>query len=145
LLVGLPVALGATIHLTGKDIAVYDHPSWVPAHLVVGVFAVLMQLGLFGLYGRQVERMGWLGLVGFGLGYVLFGIATMRAGVLPRWSGLLLRIRVVLFMFAEVTRETALLSGTLPYAIGTAGQGVVALSLMWMGYALFLEKREPVR
>jgi hypothetical protein len=183
------------MHPAGAGLAAYHNPNWVPAHLLGWVSVMLMQLGLVGLYGRQVEEMAWLGLVGFvlafigtafagaiqflestvlplvaaqastifvqartpppyavpllalgfGLGYVLFGIATMRAGVLPRWSGLLLSIGVFLFIFAEVIREALHLSGVVPYVIGTSGQGVMALSLVWMGYALWREKREPVR
>lgn len=77
--------------------------------------------------------------MGFGLGYVLFGIATIRAGVLPRWSGLLLSIGVLLFMFAEVLREASLLSGMLPHVIGDSGAAVLGLGLAWMGYALWSE------
>lgn len=191
---GLLFALATFIHPAGVDLAAYHNPNWVPAHLLGWVSVMLMQLGLVGLYGRQVEKTAWLGLVGFvlafigtafagaiqflestvlplvaaeaptilvqaspppyavpllalgfGLGYVLFGIATMRAGVLPRWSGLLLSIGIFLFMFAEVSREASLLSGMLPRVIGASGQVVMALSLVWMGYALWSEKREPVR
>jgi len=154
---------------------------------------MLMQLGLIGLYVRQMDRMAWLGLVGFvlafigtafagaiqfmvatvipvvaekaaaifpqvrkpptfavpllalgfGLGYVLFGIASMRAGVLPRWSGLLLSIGVLLFILAEVSREASLFSGALPHVIGDSGAAVFGLGLAWMGYALWSEKHGP--
>jgi hypothetical protein len=48
-------------------------------------------------------------------------------------------------MFAEVSREASLLSGMLPRVIGVSGQVVMALSLVWMGYALWSEKRELAR
>jgi hypothetical protein len=35
------------------------------------------------------------------LGYLLFGIATMRAGVLPRWGGLLLAVGGLAFLFGQ--------------------------------------------
>jgi hypothetical protein len=193
LLAGLLFAVATAIHPASEDIAVYDNPGWIPAHLIGWVSVMLMQLGLVALYGRQAKEMGWLGLVGFvlalvgtafagaiqylqstvlpliaaeapgifvpartpppyalpvfalgfGLGYVLLGIATIRAGVLPRWSGLLLSIGMLLFMFAEVTRESSILSGVLPYVIGTSGQAIFSLSLVWMGYALWSEKRLP--
>ena len=192
LLAGILFALAAFIHPAGEDLATYNSPRWVTAHLLGWVSVMLMQLGLIGLYARQVEKTAWLGLVGFilafigtgfagaiqfmvatiiplvaakataifdqartppsfavpllalgfGLGYVLFGIATMRAGVLPRWSGLLLSIGVSFFMFAEVSREASLLSGTLPHVIGDSGAAVLGLGLAWMGYALWSEKRE---
>lgn len=190
---GMLFAVAALIHPAGEDLAAYSSPNWVTAHLLGWVSVMLMQLGLVGLYARQMERMAWLGLVGFvlafigtafagaiqfmvatvipvvaakataifprvrrpptfavpllalgfGLGYVLFGIATIRAGVLPRWSGLLLSIGVLLFMFAEVSREASLLSGMLPHVIGDSGAAVLGLGLAWMGYALWSEKRGP--
>lgn len=195
ILAGILFALAAFVHPAGADLAAYHSPNWVTAHQIGWVSVMLMQLGLVGLYARQVEKTKWLGLVGFvlafigtafaaaiqfmestvlplvaveaptifvqartpptyavplfalgfGLGYVLFGIATMRAGVLPRWSGLLLSIGVSFFMFAEVSREASLLSGMLPRVIGVSGQVVMALSLVWMGYALWSEKRELAR
>ena len=193
LLAGILFALAAFIHPAGEDLAAYNSPKWVAAHLLGWVSVMLMQLGLIGLYARQMERIAWLGLVGFvlafigtafagaiqfmvatvipvvaekataifpqvrrpptfavplfalgfGLGYVLFGIATMRARVLPYWSGLLLSIGVLLFMVAEVSREASLLSGTLPHVMGDTGAAVLGLGLAWMGYALWSEKPQP--
>lgn len=192
LLAGILFVLAALIHPAGEDLAAYNSPNWVAAHLLGWVSVMLMQLGLVGLYARQREETAWIGLVGFvlafigtafagtiqfmvatiiplvaakatpifdqartppgfavplfalgfGLGYILFGIATMRAGVLPRWSGLLLSIGVSSFMFAEVSREASLLSGALPHVIGDSGAAVFGLGLAWMGYALWSEKRE---
>ncbi len=76
----------------------------------------------------------------FGLGFVLFGVATMRAGVLPRWSGLLLLIGILLSM-----AEGSPIERTLLHVIVTIGHVLLGLSLAWMGYALWSEKREPAR
>ena len=73
----------------------------------------------------------------FGLGFILFGVATMRAGVLPRWAGLLLLIGIVLSM-----AEGSPVDRTLLHVIVTTGHVVLGLSLVWMGYALWSEKRE---
>lgn len=67
------------------------------------------------------------------LGGVLFGIATVRARVLPRWAGGLLAIA------AAVTPAAALL----PHAIQRFAAVPVALALAGMGYALWSERREP--
>jgi hypothetical protein len=83
-------------------------------------------------------------VLGLGLGLALFGIATARAGVYPRWSGLLLSLGVTLFMIGEVSREAGLLGGILPYAIGAPGQLLMAAGLVWMGYALWSQKAEAV-
>ncbi len=78
----------------------------------------------------------WSGL-SFGLGYILFGVATMRAGVLPRWSGLLLIIGVAFSM-----AEGSPFGRTLSHVIVTIGHVVFGLGLAWMGYALWSEQRE---
>ena len=191
ILAGMLYALAAILHPVGEDIAAYTSPNWVPAHLVYWVSAILMLFGLVGLYARQVEKTGWLGLVGFvlafigtvfvssiffmvstvipliaaetpalfdqaatpptgavlvvvlgfSLGYILFSVATMRAGVLPRWSGLLLIIGVSFFMISEAP----LFDRTLSHVIVTVGDVVFGLGLAWMGYALWSEKREPAK
>jgi hypothetical protein len=188
ILAGVLYALGALLHPVGEDLASVIHPNWIPSHFVYWISAVLMQLGLVGLYARQVDKAGRLGLVGFvlafigtalvgailflataaipliaagapaifdqamaapafivvmlvvgfGFGYVLFGIATMRAGVLPRWAGLLLIIGVLLFMLSEA----APLERTLSHVVVTVGDVVFGFGLVWMGYALWSEKRE---
>ena len=187
LLAGVLYALGAFLHPVGEDLAAVTSPKWVPAHLVYWVSVILMQLGLVGLYARQVEKAGWLGLAGFvlafigtgfvesilimvstimpligaeaptifdqamtppafllpvfiggfGVGYILFGAATMRAGVLPRWSGLLLIIGVSFFMISE----GPLFDRTLSHVIATIGDVVFGLGLAWAGYALWSSRR----
>lgn len=69
----------------------------------------------------------------FILGPLLFGIATFRAGVLPRRAGGLLTFGALLIPVgamvpAEYQPEVALLT--------------IALALTWLGYALFSERRE---
>jgi hypothetical protein len=67
------------------------------------------------------------------LGPLLFGIATFRAGVLPRWSGGLLVLGALLIpVGAMVPPEYQPKVALIP----------VGLAFVWMGYALFLERRE---
>jgi len=189
ILAGVLYALGALLHPVGEDLAAYASPKWVPAHQVYWVSAMLMLFGLVGLYARQVEKTGWLGLVGFVLafigtvlvdsifvmastvihlvavqapalfdqagapptfgvlvvvlgfilGYILFGVATMRAGVLPRWSGLLLIIGSAMFMISEAVP----LNASLSHLIVTIGDVIFGAGFVWMGFALWSEKREP--
>jgi hypothetical protein len=154
---------------------------------------LLFLLGIAGLYARQVEEAGWLGLVGFlmlslswwlqtgfvftevfinpllateaprfvesflgivnpespsemdlgalptvygliGISYMLggllFGIATLRARVLPRWPAGLLAVAAVL------TPAAALL----PHAIQRFAAIPVGLAIAWLGYALWSER-----
>ncbi len=157
---------------------------------------LLFLVGITGIYARQVEEAGWLGLAGFllltlswwlqtafvfaeafilpllattapkfvdgvlgtlaagrasevnlgalpaiynlgvgipyMLGGLLFGIATLRAGILPRWPAGLLAVAAVL------TPAAALL----PHAIQRLAAIPVGLALAWLGYALWSERRE---
>jgi hypothetical protein len=74
-----------------------------------------------------------LGLVGYTLGGLLFGIATFRAGVLPRWAGALLAIAVLLPIVA---------TGLFPHPLDRIFAVPVGLALAWMGYALWTGRGE---
>jgi len=79
-------------------------------------------------------------ILGFGLGWILLGLAIMRADLLPRWSGLLLIIGVALF----IASETMPFETTLAHLLVTIGDILFAFGLMWIGYALWSEKPESV-
>lgn len=168
--------------------------TWVNVHIVATALGYFGLLGMAGLYARQVEESGWLGLAGFILftawmtlvcgfsfveafilphlttassafvegvlgmftgvpnavdlgalptlwnlsglliilGPLLFGIATFRARVLPRWAGALLALGAVLVPIgalvpAEYQPEVAMTP--------------IGLALVWLGYALFAERQ----
>jgi hypothetical protein len=168
---------------------------WAIAHYLGVAMGFLGLLGVAGLYARQVEKAGWLGLagyllfslfwaltmafqfaeasispllateapafvegflgmvtgarseinlgalpainsltgfVGYVLGGLLFGLATLRAGILPRWAAGLLT-------FAAVSVLTAPLLGHPLDRILAVPMG---LALAWLGYALWSERRE---
>ena len=65
------------------------------------------------------------------LGGLLFGIATFRAAILPRWAGALLAISTVL----------APIGALLPNASQPKLAIPVGIALAWLGYALWSEKR----
>jgi hypothetical protein len=67
------------------------------------------------------------------LGGLLFGIATLRAGVLPRWAAGLLAVGAVL---------PILLSSLVPHPLDRIFAVPVGLALAWLGYALWSERRE---
>ena len=71
-----------------------------------------------------------------GIGLVLMGIATMRAGVLPRWAGLLLIIGTVL--------DLAVLVGAPAELIVKLGDVVIDAAKIWIVYALWSYKGEMV-
>ena len=182
------------------------HPPDVLASVTTGTWAIitslklamcfLFLLGITGLYARQVEESGWLGLAGFllfslswalqtgfvfaepfilpvlataapkfvesylgvvngapgemnigalvptyalvgilyMLGGLVFGIATFRARVLPRWPAALLAVVAVL------TPAAALL----PHATQRLAAGMpMGIAMAWLGYALWSERRAP--
>jgi hypothetical protein len=169
--------------------------AWVNVHIFATALGFFGLFGMAGLYARQVEETGWLGLAGFLLftvwmtlvcgfsfaeafilpklatespafvagflgmfsgapsavdlgvlptiwnisgpmfilGPVLFGIATFRAGVLPRWAGALLALNIVL----------APVGGMLPPELQPKIIMIpIGLALAWLGYALVSERRE---
>lgn len=68
----------------------------------------------------------------FIVGPLLFGIATVRAGILPRWAGGLLAVAALLIPAASL----------LPAEHEPKVMIPVGLALAWLGYALFAERRE---
>jgi hypothetical protein len=90
-------------------------------------------------YGRPSEvDLGVLPLiynllvgVPYMLGGLLFGVATFRAGILPRWPAGLLAVAAIL------TPAAALL----PHAQQRLAAVPVGLALAWLGYALWSERR----
>ncbi len=171
--------------------------AWVIVHILALAMSFFGLLGLTGLYVRQAEQTGWLGLVGYLMlslwlamvmgftfveifilpmmatespafvagfvgmftgaaseidlgilptlwaisgplyivGGLLFGIATFRANIFPRWAGALL------------AAGTAL--GPAAILFPPDYVGVVAvpagIALAWLGYALWSERRLAAR
>ena len=170
--------------------------TWVNVHIAATALGFFGLLGLVGLYARQVEETGWLGLAGFLLfsawmtlvcgfsfveafilprlatqspafvagilgmfssipsqvdlgilptlwnisgpmyilGPLLFGIATFRARVLPRWAGALLVLGAVLVPVGALVPPEYQPKIMIP----------VGLAMAWLGYALFSERRQQV-
>ena len=93
--------------------------------LVSTLWAVI----LLDRFGTTVPGLMFgLGLLGWLVGFVLFGIATFRARVLPRWSGLLL-VAYPLVLIAGVPVEGPL----------------ILVGLLWLalGYALWTRRDMP--
>jgi hypothetical protein len=168
-------------------------PRWVIVHILATAMSFFGLLGMAGLYARQAEKTGWLGLAGYLLfslwlalilgfsfvevfilpvlatavptvvegwlgmftgspsaidlgalpvlwtltgpiyilGGVLFGIATFRAGILPRWAGVLLAVGTVVGPVAILFPPELQPKVAVP----------VGLALAWLGYALWSERR----
>jgi hypothetical protein len=170
--------------------------AWAVITAFKTAMCLFFLLGIIGIYARQVNKAGWLGLAGFlllivswwlqtafvfaeafilpllattapqfvdsvlgtiargqasavnlgalpmiyslgvGLTYMLggllFGIATFRAGILPRWPAGLLAVAAALTPLAAL----------LPHAIQRLAGVPVGFALAWLGYTLWSERRE---
>lgn len=71
--------------------------------------------------------------VSFALGAVLLGAATVRAGVLPRFSAPPLIVGAPLLAFWP----------PLPHLAGVTGGVLVGIGFAWMGYAVWASERVP--
>jgi hypothetical protein len=87
------------------------------------------QLGIMDI-GAFVPTYGMVGIC-YLLGGLLFGIATVRAGVLPRWPAILLA-------FAAIITPAAAL---LPHALQRYAAVPMGVALIWLGYCLWSEQR----
>jgi hypothetical protein len=171
--------------------------TWAIVHYVGVAMCLFILLGIAGIYARQAEKVGWLGLAGFLLfglmwaltacfqfveglilpllatdaprfvvgvlgvtsgspsevnlgivpavysltsvlyllGGVLLGVATFRAGILPRWAGGGLAVGTV---------APLVLSLLLPHEFIRLAAVPVGTALALLGYALWSERREKV-
>ena len=88
-----------------------------------------------------VVTLSGLLAVGFFPGFILFGIATLRARVLPRQTGILMAIGSPLFLVGIVL-------GTFVFeafwTVAILGTLVLGLGLAWAGYSLWSHKEKAV-
>jgi hypothetical protein len=126
---GLLGGLGMVLGVTGTT-------------LVSGV--VLVEIA--GASGAEVDAVfaagvsGMLSVLGglaFFIGLILFGIATMRAGVFPRWAGLLLIVGDVVFGAGDFFGSAA----PIVFVVGAL---ITCAGLVWLGLAL-MSARQPAR
>ena len=105
-LAGLGFIVVGLFHPLNVPVAVTT-ATWANVHIVAMAMALLGMVGMTGLYARQAEKIGWLGLAGYGLfslwlalvlsfslveAFILPGLATESpafvAGFLGMFSGL---------------------------------------------------------
>jgi len=195
LLAGLGFIIMGMFHPANEPVYVTT-PAWIIVHIFASSLGFFGVLGLAGLYARQAEKAGWLGLIGFLLfdlwlalsgffsfieaailpqmarqfppfvasflgmftgvpstvnlgvlptmwnistpmlilGALLFGIATFRARILPRWAGGLLvlgTLMVPVGAFVPIAIQAKIIM--VPMGLG----------ILWMGSALLTERRSP--
>ena len=89
----------------------------------------------------SVVALNWLWIVGFFLGSILFGIATLRARVLPRQAGILMIIGSPLQLVGGVLSQFVFEPLFIVVILGALALG---LGLAWAGYSLWSYKEKAV-
>jgi hypothetical protein len=69
----------------------------------------------------------------FGLGWLLFGLGLIRAGILPRWAAIVTIIGAIPFGLGPL----------FPAIVGVIAAVVFGAGAIWLGYALWAEAGEP--
>lgn len=101
--------VGFLLHPSGNNPANYLTPIWFSANLLLLVGALLVSLGLPGMYVRQAERAGKLGLIGFTLTFFVGLLFNVASGAIET------------FMFPALAADastSSLLSGPMPGPYG---------------------------
>ena len=135
--------------------------------LLAQLSQALLALGLVGLYVRQSEAAGIIGLISFlmafpgmilglgiedvpgwaaplaYLGLALFGVATLQAGIYPRTAATLLIISAVIAgLFSPLIIALILGLGSSLAYIGASAVIIFNIVITWLGYVLFKEEGE---
>ncbi|HXF68809.1 MAG TPA: hypothetical protein VNK89_03295 [Thermoflexus sp.] len=87
------------------------------------------------VFGGLLEPILLGTLYTFGIGYVLFGIAIIRAGVLPRWAAASLIAGTPLAIFTP----------PLPAIFLAIGGVLIGVAYLWLGYAVLSSAGEGMR
>ena len=101
---------------------------------VEGFLAIAKGSGSEADLGALATLNALTGFAGYVLGGLLFGIATLRARILPRWAGGLLAIAALSVLGAPLLGHP--LDRLLAVPMG--------LALAWLGFALWSGRRERV-
>ena len=104
-----------------------NHPHWVSVHVILWVSGLLMLLGLVGLYIRQAEKTGWLGLISFALAFIGIAIGevlSIASIIIPLFAPID-RAITPQTVFGSSTTTPAFL---LPFALGLILFGAAIMS-----------------
>ncbi len=129
----------------------------------------LLALGLVGLYARQAEAAGYLGLVGFlaafialwlgqenvgwaallaNVGWALFGVGALGARSYPRLASILLIVGAALAGVVNLLLLAIDFGGTAPaYVVGVGAivDIIFYTGVAWLGISLFTGRVEEAR
>ncbi len=115
-------------------------PAWIYVHYVAILMCFFGSFGIVGLYVRQVEKIGWLGLIGTvllsGWFVIVTGFSFIEAFVLPKMkSGWLAYVDSFLAMFNGKTATVDM--GILPILWNISGPMLI-LGLLLFGIGTYI-------
>jgi hypothetical protein len=135
---GLALMLGGILfaaheitHPPGETAKYALYSLWVPSHVLGGIACVLISLGVVGMYARQSEKVGVLGLISFILTFV--GL-TLTAGALIFLSAVIIPFLAARGIDPFVDPKGPLMGS--PVVQLTAGLTALSLSLGILLFAI---------
>jgi hypothetical protein len=112
--------------LTGFVLAITGRVLTAPvAFAWLATFGGLEEAHALLMYAWGVIPILHLAILASDFGAALFGVATVRAGILPRWAGIALSVAAVLDIVAEYTDP--MLAGAYPLIVATFGAALVGM------------------
>ena len=117
--------------------AVSNNYGFIAPVLAAGAPAMLDAINAY----PPIITLNALLAVGFFLGFILFGIATLRARVLPPQAGILMITGSPLNLIGSAL---GLLVFEALWIVAILGALILGLGLAWAGYSLWLQKEKAV-
>jgi hypothetical protein len=117
--------------------AVSNNYGFIAPVLAAGAPAMLDAINAY----PPIITLNALLAVGFFLGFILFGIATLRARVLPPQAGILMITGSPLNLIGSAL---GLLVFEALWIVAILGALILGLGLAWAGYSLWLQKENAV-
>ena len=118
-------------------LAVSNYGGFIAPVLAAQAPAVLDAINAY----PPVAALNWLWIVGFFLGFIFFGIATLRARVFPRQAGILMAIGSPLQLVGGVLSQFVFEPLFVVVILGALALG---LGLAWAGYSLWSHNEKMV-
>ncbi len=115
--------LGIALTLTGVGVLAYTIPALSRAFLEGQQESILI---LDHIFAGPFRIIGTLAPLLYSAGFILWGVAVWRSGVLPKWAGVLVAVHAPLLVLWPVT-VVSLVVGVL---LALVGSGWIALSVL---------------
>lgn len=127
----LMFAVGYLLSPHGEDVSRYASPLYVPGGVLTLLGALGLLIGLSGMYARQAERAGKLGLVSFAMTFL--GLAVLEVS-----TGSVFTFVAPVLAANPETQELVAQPGALDQALGPAFLAYMAPGLLGLNLGILL-------